>query len=139
VGRRKELFALAVIVSGLALSALAHLPRAPAVVPSAVAGARTRAAAAPKSEAALRALREERPLDVNRATVGDFELLPGVGPALAQRIVAHRSEHGAFTSVDALSQVRGIGPKTLERLRPLVAIVSVAPAVTDRTSTPATR
>jgi competence protein ComEA len=76
---------------------------------------------------------------VNRASVGDLELLPGVGPALAQRIVAHRSEHGAFSSVDALSQVRGIGPRTLERLRPLVAIVPAAPAVTDRTSTPATR
>jgi competence ComEA-like helix-hairpin-helix protein len=137
-----ELFALAVIVSGLALSALAHLPRARAPAPAFAAQARMHAHAAAKSDDALRAMRESRPLDVNRAAVGDLELLPGVGPALAQRIVAHRVEHGAFASIDALAQVRGIGPKTLERLRPLVAIGAVPPsatATTDRTSTPATR
>jgi competence protein ComEA len=136
-----ELFALAVIVSGLALSALAHLPRARVPAPAFAAQAHVHARAAAKSDAALRAMREARPLDVNRAAVGDLELLPGVGPALAQRIVAHRVEHGAFASIDALAQVRGIGPKTLERLRPLVAI-GAAPAgapATDRTSTPAMR
>ena len=138
-----ELFALAVIVSGLALSALAHLPRArvPAPAPAFAAQAHLHAHAAPKSDGALRAMREGRPLDVNRAAVGDLELLPGVGPALAQRIVAHRLEHGAFASIDALAQVRGIGPKTLERLRPLLAIAAAPPSATatDRTSTPATR
>ena len=136
-----ELFALAVIVSGLALSALAHLPRARAPAPAFAAQAHLRAHSAAKSDDALRAMREARPLDVNRAAVGDLELLPGVGPALAQRIVAHRVEHGAFASIDALAQVRGIGPKTLERLRPLVAISAAPPGATatDRTSTPAMR
>jgi competence protein ComEA len=130
VARRSDLFALAVIVCGLALAALARLPResgSQGAQPNAsLASAHARArshANGPASDAALRALRDARPLDLNTAVAADLELLPGVGPALAQRIVAYRSEHGAFADVDALGKVRGIGPKTLERLRPLVAAV----------------
>jgi competence protein ComEA len=61
-----------------------------------------------------------RRLDLNKATAAELELLPGVGPATAKRIVEYRLEHGAFASVDDLDKVKGIGPKTLERLRPLV-------------------
>ncbi|HMI93241.1 MAG TPA: hypothetical protein VK509_17845, partial [Polyangiales bacterium] len=79
MARRTELFALAVIVCGLALSALARLPRAPAAVrPPATQRANDRASN-PASDAALRALREARPLDLNRAGAADLELLPGVG------------------------------------------------------------
>jgi len=123
VARRTELFALAVIVCGLALSALAHLPRSPAQTRPVQQRAMARATA-PASDAALRALRQAQPLDLNRAGAADLELLPGVGPALAQRIVRHREQHGAFTHIEALGQVRGIGPKTLARLRPLIAIAS---------------
>lgn len=66
-------------------------------------------------------------LDLNAATPAQLELLPGVGPALAARIIAHRAEHGPFPTVDALTDVKGIGPKTLERLRPYVRAGS-APA-----------
>jgi competence protein ComEA len=62
------------------------------------------------------------PLDLNAGTVESFDTLPGVGPVLAARIVAWRTEHGRFTSVDELSEVPGIGPKALERLRPLVRV-----------------
>jgi competence ComEA-like helix-hairpin-helix protein len=48
--------------------------------------------------------------------------LPGVGEALARRIVDYRLEHGPFRAVDELRQVSGIGPVTLERLRPLVDV-----------------
>jgi competence ComEA-like helix-hairpin-helix protein len=138
VARRTELFALAVIVCGLALSALARLPREPATGPAPQ--ARSDRADAPASDAALRALRKAEPLDLNRAGAGDLELLPGVGPALARRIVSHRTTHGAFTSIDALGQVRGIGPKTLDRLRPLVVIAGSQPSpVSDRTPRSATR
>jgi competence ComEA-like helix-hairpin-helix protein len=138
VARRRELFALAVIVCGLALSALAHLPRDPAAAtpPSRHDQAR---ASAPARDVALRALRDDRPLDLNTAVAADLELLPGVGPALAQRIVEHRTAHGAFASVDGLRQVRGIGPKTLARLRPLVAIAAAPSPSIGRTPTPATR
>jgi competence protein ComEA len=46
--------------------------------------------------------------------------LPGIGPALAERIVALRSERGPFRSVDELELVEGISERTVEQLRPLV-------------------
>ena len=55
-------------------------------------------------------------LDVDTATAAELEALPGIGPSLAARIVEARP----FTSVDDLQRVRGIGPKTVERLAPLV-------------------
>lgn len=60
-------------------------------------------------------------LDLNRASTGDLERLPGIGPARARAIVRWREVHGRFRSVDDLLEVSGIGPATLERLRPLVA------------------
>ena len=48
-------------------------------------------------------------LDLNLATVDDFDGLPGIGPVLAQRIVDWRTEHGRFASVDQLQEVSGIG------------------------------
>lgn len=57
-------------------------------------------------------------IDINRATAKEFERLPGIGPQLAGRIVAYREKHGAFKRVDDITKVRGIGPKTLDRLRP---------------------
>jgi competence protein ComEA len=62
------------------------------------------------------------PLDLNTATEEGLDGLPGVGPVLAGRIVAWRTQHGRFTSVDELAEVPGIGPKALERLRPLVRV-----------------
>lgn len=62
------------------------------------------------------------PLDLNRANEAALDELPGVGPATAAAIVAHREEHGPFTSVTALQEVPGIGPAKLERLRDLVSV-----------------
>ena len=63
------------------------------------------------------------PLDINRAGVEQLaEQLPGIGLVKAQAIVDWRDTNGPFDSVDALLQVPGIGPKTLERLRPLVTV-----------------
>lgn len=62
------------------------------------------------------------PLDLNTATVDQLDGLPGVGPATAQAIVAHRERNGPFVSVDALADVRGIGPAKLEALRGLVTV-----------------
>src|SRR6185503_15703242 len=56
-------------------------------------------------------------IDPNRASVTDLIRLPGIGPSLAARIVADRDHHGAFPSPEALLRVRGIGPKTLDRIR----------------------
>lgn len=59
-------------------------------------------------------------LNVNTASAHELEALPGIGPALAVRIVDDRTEHGPFKSIEDLDRVRGIGPKTLERLRPFI-------------------
>lgn len=62
------------------------------------------------------------PVDLNRATAAELEALPGVGPATAAAILEHRTRIGAFTSVEQLIEVRGIGPAKLEQLRPLVRV-----------------
>jgi competence protein ComEA len=64
------------------------------------------------------------PIDLNLASEAELDALPGVGPATAAAIVAHRSAHGPFRSVDALGEVRGIGPAKLETLRSLVTVAS---------------
>lgn len=57
------------------------------------------------------------PLDPNRMNIKDWELLPGIGPELARRIVYDRQNNGDFSSFEALERVPGIGPKTLMALR----------------------
>ena len=61
-------------------------------------------------------------IDLNSASKAQLELLPGIGPALAQRILDHRAKLGRFASVDDLEAVRGIGPKVMAKLRPLVRV-----------------
>lgn len=59
-------------------------------------------------------------INLNTASAAELELLPGVGPAMAQRIIDHRTAHGPFKRVEDLDEVKGIGPRTLEKLRDLV-------------------
>ncbi len=56
-------------------------------------------------------------VDLNRAGAAELETLPRIGPALAARILADRSERGPFRSVDDLDRVQGIGPATIAALR----------------------
>jgi competence ComEA-like helix-hairpin-helix protein len=62
------------------------------------------------------------PLDINSVGAGDLQLLPGVGSVKAAEIIKLRESLGGFKSVDELVKVKGIGPKTLEKLRPYVTI-----------------
>lgn len=62
------------------------------------------------------------PLDLNSATVEQLDKLPGIGPALAQRIVDYRAQHGSFRQLEQLNEVKGIGDRTLERLIPLLTL-----------------
>lgn len=62
------------------------------------------------------------PLDLNTATAGQLEELPGIGPATAAAIVEARAERGRFRAVDDLLEVRGIGPAKLDALRGLVRV-----------------
>jgi competence protein ComEA len=56
-------------------------------------------------------------VDVNSADCTEFVALPEIGEALAHRIVDYRKKYGPYQAVDDLRKVRGIGPKTMERLR----------------------
>jgi competence protein ComEA len=59
-------------------------------------------------------------LNINTASVADLQELPGIGPALAQRIVDHRAENGPFRSVGDLQNIRGIGPALFQEIETLV-------------------
>ena len=61
-------------------------------------------------------------LDLNTAGASDLDALPGIGPALAQRIVDYRQAHGPFQKIDDLEQVSGIGPKKMEKIKPHLII-----------------
>jgi competence protein ComEA len=60
-------------------------------------------------------------INLNTASVQELMRLPGIGEVYARRLVAYRQEHGPFKSVDDLINVKGIGPKKLEKLRPFLA------------------
>jgi competence protein ComEA len=62
------------------------------------------------------------PIDLNTATLQQLDGLPGVGPVLAQRIIDWRTEHGRFATVDELTEVSGIGERTLADLRSAVRV-----------------
>jgi competence protein ComEA len=57
-------------------------------------------------------------VDLNTADQAELAQVPGVGPKMAEAIVAHRQVHGPFRSVDELKNVRGVGPVTFEKVRP---------------------
>lgn len=61
-------------------------------------------------------------VNINSADSTGLQTLPGVGPALAQRIIDWRETNGGFSAVDELTEVSGIGDKTLEGLRDLVSV-----------------
>jgi competence protein ComEA len=61
-------------------------------------------------------------VDLNSATLAQLDALPGVGPALAQRIVDYRTAHGGFRSVDELRKVQGIGEAKFAQLKDLVTV-----------------
>lgn len=61
-------------------------------------------------------------VNLNRASADELQILPGIGPVLAQRMVDWRKAHGRYRTVDDLQEVKGIGKKRLEQLRPLVTV-----------------
>jgi competence protein ComEA len=61
-------------------------------------------------------------IDINRASAGDFQKLPGIGPELARQIVAYRQKHGPFHRVEDLMAIRGIGRKKWKAIRPYLRV-----------------
>ena len=98
---------LVLLVAGIAVTAWLRLSRPVVVDPDGEPAPASSSSSLP-----------ELLIDVNRADAAELGLLPGLGPRLAARIIADRAARGWFDSLDDLDRVPGIGPKTIERLRP---------------------
>ena len=61
-------------------------------------------------------------VNINTADATQLALLPGIGPKAADSIIEYRKSAGDFTSIDDLVKVKGIGPKTMEKLRPYLSL-----------------
>jgi competence protein ComEA len=61
-------------------------------------------------------------LNINLATAEELDTLPGIGPAIAQRIIDYRTANGPFNSIDELLNIEGIGEETFEELKSLIAV-----------------
>ena len=64
----------------------------------------------------------EKSIDLNAASLEDLEKLPGIGPVLAERILAFREENKSFLEIEELQDVQGIGEKTFAKLEPYVFV-----------------
>jgi competence protein ComEA len=61
-------------------------------------------------------------VNINKANSAQLQTLNGIGPTKADEIVKYRKAHGGFKSVDELVNVKGIGPKTVQKLKPHVSV-----------------
>lgn len=91
-----------------------------AALPTALARSSPRRTPAPLSVPEMR-------LDINTASRAELMAIPGIGSATAAAIIDHRATHGPFPTIESLDAVRGIGPRTVEDLRPFIIAMSPAP------------
>jgi len=70
----------------------------------------------------VRAAEQPEAIDLNKADLQQLQSLPGIGAAIAQRILDFREANGPFERVEDLLKVRGIGEKSFEKLRPYLRV-----------------
>ncbi len=108
-------------------SSVDDLERVPGIGPSMVSKISPHIALSGARPASTRAMTRSRgtagrQVDLNRATAEELEDLPGIGPALAQRIIDERARRGRYRDISDLLEVSGIGNAKFEALRPKVTI-----------------
>jgi comEA protein len=119
-------FLIAVMLAGAGVSAWHHhrvqknirAARA-AIVEDSTARAQS---ALETAQSAVRISQSAVLIDLNTASASELDLLPGIGPALAQRIIEYRNRRNGFKTVGELLQVSGIGPKKLEAIKDRVTV-----------------
>ncbi len=110
-----------------ASTAAVEIPPASEAAPASAAPA-VQAAPAPAAKSPAATL--DRRININTASKAELETLPRIGPAMADRIIEERTLRGPFARVEDLNRVRGIGPKTIDRLRPHISVRDDAPGGT---------
>ncbi|MGC1418409.1 MAG: helix-hairpin-helix domain-containing protein [Candidatus Acidiferrum sp.] len=68
------------------------------------------------------------PININTANSEELQLVPGIGPVTAEKILQMRKSYGLFKSVDDLRAIRGIGPKRLEKMRKYLTVGKSSPS-----------
>ncbi len=110
---------MALVAGGLCLSSLQTLAQTPGDGKAQT----VQSPKAPKASAGRKAKAlPEGKVDLNTASAEQLATLPKVGPKMAQRIVDYRTAHKGFKTIEELRNVKGIGPKVLEGLRPHVSL-----------------
>ncbi len=73
------------------------------------------------------------PVNLNTASSEELQLVPGIGPSTADKILQMRKSYGAFKSVDDLLAIKGIGPKRMEKMRKYLTVGKAPPGKTVAT------
>jgi competence protein ComEA len=101
-----------------------------ATLTSGLAAASTQTAAPQTTSSKKTTPTAQSPINLNSATAAELEALPGVGPAMALRIVEYRQKNGGFKKLEDLMHVKGVGEKTFLKLK---ALITIAPGrIADR-------
>lgn len=125
---RTEIAAICLTVGFLALTVFASVRAKPAapveitVMTSAAPEAVLAGNDGVSAQTDLPAATAAQQVDLNTADAQQLQTLPGIGPVLAERIVAYRTEHGPFARPEQLCNVRGIGEKTYARLAEYITV-----------------
>ena len=86
-----------------------------------VAGAET-PAKVPKKSTSTKSATPVGKINLNTASASQLDALPGIGPAYAGRIIDYRNANGGFKTIEEVQNVKGIGPKTFEKMREMISI-----------------
>ncbi|WP_413430840.1 ComEA family DNA-binding protein [Crateriforma spongiae] len=127
---RRQLTVMLVLLAATLTAAWCFRPQSPAPV-----GDTSRASNAP-AWPDEKTQRTGLVIDLNEAPLRELNLLPGVGPVLAGRILSNRQARGPFSDLNDLARVSGIGPKTIERIRPYAVAQAASGSATADSPVP---
>ena len=99
----------------------AETPPAPQTDTGSVAGAET-PTETPKTTTTTKSTTPVGKININTASAGQLDALPGIGPAYAGRIIDYRNANGGFKSIEEVQNVKGIGPKTFDKMKDMITI-----------------